>query len=252
VKIDIEKLLQWAVRDELPKGRPVSADIGFAIGHASRPFSMARNLGRAPREIDSLGFVPGEPHADAVVVSAAIARLDTEARFDDPDEVLPLFGNLAAIAGASVTDIMSAKFNPQALVVNMAARGTRPEWNFAHPVPRRRFVPTKTKPRPLVHGIDGDGDVVEMMKNEGRARKRDGEYTLGMSPRSPIEWCDPSPLKVADARAEYVAWHSALIALAGDLAGKLSSFEPTLPAAPARPWLGTLPPPLQRESRIAA
>lgn len=254
MRIDIEKLVQWTVRDELPKGRPVSADIGFAIGRAPRPFSIARNLSRAPREIDSLGFVPGEPHTDALAVSAAIAALDTEARFVDRVEVLPLFGDLAGIAGDAVSAIMRASFNPQAIVLSLAAQGARPKWDFAHPVPRRMFVPTRTKPRPLVYGLDAAGDLVDMRKNEGRARKRDGEYTLAMSPRSPIEWCDPSPLKVADARAEYVAWHGALTALARDLAGKLLSFEPTPPAAPRMPWLA----PLQLsahspcESRVAA
>ena len=52
--------------------------------------------------------LPGEPHVDAVTVAAAIYDLDTEARFRDRIEALPLFGDLAGIAGEAVGSIMSA------------------------------------------------------------------------------------------------------------------------------------------------
>ena len=69
--IDIEKLVQWAVRDELPKGRAVSTEIGTIITRRARrrPFSVAL---QARREPDSLGFVLGAPHEDALIVSDAI------------------------------------------------------------------------------------------------------------------------------------------------------------------------------------
>jgi hypothetical protein len=238
--IDIEKLVQWAMRDELPKGRRVAVDAGALVAGCRpqyRPFARSLNRPMIERDGDEMGFVPGEPSDDALAVAAAIDDLDTEARFADRVEVLPLFGDFAGIAGDALDAVMCASFNPQALVVACGAQGVRPKWKFETPKARQRFSPTATKPRPLVYGIDADGDLVEMKKNRGRAFKRDGEYRLAMSPRSPLEWCSPTPLTIADARAEYVAWHAALDTLAHDLAGKLRNFEVTPPAAPFMPWL---------------
>ncbi|MDT4737220.1 hypothetical protein [Bradyrhizobium sp. WYCCWR 12699] len=239
--IDVEKLVQWAVREELPKGRPVLADIGFAIGRSPiRPGSIARSLGRTPTiDIRSMGYVPGEPCADARRVADAIGRLDTEVRLSGRSEALRLFGELGNIvADDALIAILSSTFNPQAIVVSNAAQGKRPNWRFDPPKPHQRFVPTAGRPRPLVYGIDTAGDLIELKRNEGRARKRDGEYAIALSPRSPLEWCDPSPLAVAEARAEYVAWYRAMSTLALGLAGKLDAFEPTRPTVAAMPWLG--------------
>ncbi len=237
--IDIEKLVQWAIREELPKGRPVSADIGFAIGRRPiRPGSIARSFGRTPTaDIWSMGYVSGEPCADARRVADAIGSLDTEVRLSSRSEALRLFGEFGSIAGDAVAAIMSSTFNPQAIVVNNAAQGKRPNWRFDAPSPYQRFVPTHGRPRPLVYGIDSAGDLIELKRNEGRARKRDGEYTLALSPQSPLEWCDPSPLAIAEARAEYVAWYCAINTLALRLASKLDAFEPLRSAAAPTPWL---------------
>jgi hypothetical protein len=248
--IDIEKLVQWTIREELPKGRPVSADIGFAIGRrAIRPGSIARSFGRTPTTgVGFMGYVPGEPCADARRVADAIANLDTEVRLSDRFEARRLFGEFVNIAADdALTAVLSSTLNPQAIVVNNAAQGKRPNWCFGAPKPLQRFVPTTGRPRPLVYGLDTAGDLIELKRNEGRARKRDGEYTIELLPRSPLEWCDPSPLAIAEARAEYVAWYRAMNTLALELTGKLDAFEPKRPTATAMPWLGVatvnFPPP---------
>jgi hypothetical protein len=239
-RIDIEKLLHWTIREELPKGRPVSADIGFAIGRRlrQRAFSITRNLDYRP-EVDSLGFVPGEPREDAERVSDSIARLPTSVPIASEHDARHLFGDIAGIAEVSIPPLMASSFNQQALVISHASMGTRPKWKFAHPSPCQRFVPTAGagRPRAIVHGFDADGDLVELKRNEGRARKRDGEYTLAMSPRSPLEWQHPAPLQIGECRAEYVAWHAALVSLTVALAGQLVEFEPVAPSAAAMPWI---------------
>ncbi|MCK1367333.1 hypothetical protein [Bradyrhizobium sp. 62] len=241
--IDIEKLVQWAIREELPKGRPISADIGFAIGRRPiLPGSIARSFDRRPTaDIWSRGYVPGEPCADAHRVADAIGSLDTEVRLSSCSEALRLLGEFGSIAGDAVTAIMSSTFNPQAIVVNNAAQGKRPNWRFDAPSPKQRFVLTQGRPRPLVYGVDSAGDLIELKRNEGRARKRDGEYMLTLSPRSPLEWCDPSLLAIAEARAEYVAWYCAINTLALRLAGNLDAFEPLRSAAAPTPWLIVVP-----------
>jgi len=239
-RIDIEKLLHWAIRDELPKGRPVSADIGLAIGRRlrQRAFSIARNLDHRP-EIDSLGFVPGAPHEDAETVSDAVARLPTLVPIASEHDARHLFGDWAAIAEPIIPSLMVSMFNSQSIVTSCAAMGTRPKWQFAHPAPYQMFAQAHGagRPRAIVYGIDADGNRVELKRNEGRARKRDGEYTLAMSPRSPLDWQRPEPLHIGECRAEYVAWHAALVSLAVALAGQLVEFEPVAPGAAAMPWI---------------
>ena len=110
--------------------------------------------------------------------------------------------NLAPIAGDAVDAILCATVNTQAIVISKSARGTRPRWQFDAPTRRQMFALTATKPRALVYGLDAAGDLVMLRRNEGRALKRDGEYNPFRSPRSPLQWCNPSPPSIADARAE--------------------------------------------------
>jgi hypothetical protein len=242
--IDIEKLLQWTVRDEIPKGLPVSAEIGVAITRRGRPrmFSVTANFVERG-SVGSFGFVPGSPHADALIVSDAIRDLETLARFNDASEVLPLFGDWRGIAGDAVTAIMSAVFDPRSIVISKAAQSSRPKWHFECPTPHRMTIPFRDaagalRDRPLVHGTDADSDIVYLQPRRGRAAMRDGVYDLAMSPRSPLQWGkDPSMIMVGHSRAEYVAWHGALISLAKALKGKLAEYEPTAPALMPMPWI---------------
>ena len=82
-----------------------------------------------------------------------------------------------------------------------------------------------------------DGHLVELRPRRGRAAQARGVYDLACAPRCHLVWNDPAPLAVGDARAEYFAWRAALASLAAGLAGQLTSFEPTPPAAPAMPWI---------------
>ncbi|WP_316228250.1 hypothetical protein [Bradyrhizobium sp. SZCCHNR1039] len=186
-KIDIEKLLHWAVRDELPKERAVSADIRHVIGRRMRaqPGAIAFGLGRVI-EVDPLGYVPDEPHRDGKAVSDALARLPRATSLDCEDDARDLFCELAAIAEPVVPASMAAVWNPQAVVLSCAAMGKRPEWQFGCPVAYQMFARTAGRPRPIVHGIGADRELVELRKNEGRARKRESEYTLSMLSRSPL------------------------------------------------------------------
>jgi hypothetical protein len=236
--IDIEKLLQWAMREELPKGQAIGAS-SWDIVSQYAALGVRVDVSHCG---DGLGFLAGEPHPDAIIVADAVRKLDEDARFNDRVEVLPLFGDFAAIAGNAVDAILSASFNQQAIVISKAMQSSRPKWEFELPVPCQMFFEALNARRelrtyPIVHGLDAGGDLVMMKKNRGRAFKRDGEYNLTASPRSPLEWCDPSPLSIADARAEYVAWYLALVSLVDTLRGKLADHEAVRPSAAMMPWL---------------
>lgn len=241
-KIDIEKLVQWAVREELPKGQAVSASPWQVISQYCALGTRVDVSGHG----DGLGFLGGEPHPDALIVGAAIRALDQFARFADRVEVLPLFGDLVEIAGHAPEAIMSASFDPRSIVISSATQGTRPKWKFDQPCARQVFVETlnergEVRAMPLVHGLDAEGYEIAIKKNRGRARMRDGEFNASMRPRSPIEWHDPAPLSVAHSRAEWLAWHGALTSLAHDLADALREYAPTAPALPLMPWLDPAP-----------
>jgi hypothetical protein len=226
------------MREELPKGQSVSASPWQIVTQYCALGVRVDVSGYG----DGLGFLVGDPHPDALIVADAIRALDTRARFADRVEVLPLFGDFAGIAGDAVGAILAASFDQRGIVLSHATMGTRPAWAFELPTPQQRFYEAVNKTGsvrryPVVLGTDADGDLVMMQKNEGRARKRDGEYTWSMSPRSPLEWCDPAPLSVAHSRAQFVAWHMALSHLAAVLDGALESYAPAPLALPVMPWL---------------
>jgi hypothetical protein len=227
-KIDIERLVQWAMREELPKGQAVSASPWQIVMQFAALGVHVDTSGHG----DGLGFLAGEPHRDALIVADAIRALDTEAHFDHVEDVLALFGEFESIAHDAARSIVRSSFDPRALVMSCSTMGSRPKWKFEHPHPYQMFAPAITgRPRALVYGIDDDGDLVEV-----RSNPKDGRFKLSMSPRSPINWHDPSLLHIGECRAEWVTWHHALVKLAADLAGALDAFEVQSLALPLMPW----------------
>jgi hypothetical protein len=237
---DIEKLVSWAMREELPKGRAVSTSAWELLTRYGQLGTRVDGGGWR----DDLGYVPGEPHADAVTIGAMLRSMQTEARFAHHLDARELFGDIAPIAGDAVDAMTRATFNPQALVISHAVQSTRPKWQFCTPAPARQFVPTAGRSRALVHGTDRDGLIVYLEPRRGRAAMRDGLYDLAMTPRSPLIWCDPAPISIAEARAEYLCWFDALADLIERLRGALIEFEPVMPQLARMPWItGQVPQP---------
>ena len=121
-RIDIEKLLQWAMREELPKGKPVTAsawDVVMSYGQ------LGARIQTSGHGYDGFGFVPGAPHEDAVIVADAVGKISDEARFEDADNVGKLFGDLVAIAEDAIASLLKAQFNPRAMIISKALGGAR-------------------------------------------------------------------------------------------------------------------------------
>jgi hypothetical protein len=240
-KIDIEKLLQWAMRDEMPKGRPISDDLGRVIADRFRHRPLSLSSGARP-DIDTLGYAPGSPHEDAEAVADAVARLPTSAKFEAVADVEKLFGSLLPVAGPAVRALTLKTFNPQALVVGCAIGAKRPRWDFT-PTCSQIKAPFRDKAgalrsRPLVEGLDDAGaTLVPLKPNRGKAAMTRGVYDLHRAPRSPLHWSTPALLSIGEARAEYFAWQFHLAALARTLRASLIEYEPIAPAAGAFPWI---------------
>src|SRR5262249_19903103 len=86
--IDIEALLQWTFRHELPKGRPVESrawdNLEYYFRYGTR-IDRSHNGGG-----DALGFTPGEAHEDAKRVARAVDELSNDQSFADVESVRAL------------------------------------------------------------------------------------------------------------------------------------------------------------------
>lgn len=208
---DIEKLLQWAFRDELPKGMAVSASAWSALQRLGDLGCRVQEdyVGMAVRS--SLGFIDGEPHKDAKTIGLAVNRLvpsdiDWEASRDH------LMGDMLPLA---VYTPWLERINTAVLVVSNAVMGTRPVWDLGTPEPQKVMA---TNGKPMVSG-----------ECYGAAR-----YSIGAF--CPLTYADPTPQEVVAARAEYSVWHAALCRLADDLYGELQEHDAQPPACSAEPW----------------
>src|SRR5262249_45759542 len=111
--------------------------------------------------------------------------------------------------------ILVRSLRSSALVTMHASMGTRPDWIDE---------PLKCYPTPATHG-GGARIIGECI---GRHRYIEGSYC-------PLRW-EPSPLSIAEARADYIAWWRGLDELVWRLANKLTRFLATPPRAPRLPW----------------
>jgi hypothetical protein len=220
VRVDIERLLRWTYRDELPKSR----DRGDGVRAQISPmFKWAELGGRVDDWSRDPGFpaIFGEPHPDAVRVQLFVSRLD-DMEMDWPASRAALMGDLVALAPKTGPSTLS-RLRTAALVTMHAAMGTRPDWEHEAPTCHRVIG---SHGKIVVQRLDDDGRLTE-----GVDRSRN----YGRAARCPLRW-DPPPSDIAVTRAEYAAWHAGLVLLTGQLRGELDEHEPLAPAAPAEPW----------------
>lgn len=234
--MDIEKLLQWAYRDELTKGGPAPHSPWEPILSYGERGGMAIDdqIGPAMK----LPPIFGEPHPDALTLGrlvrqigdvvidwSASARglLDEASTIDNPLERREDVNHVtydSRSRHASVTRDTRV-FNglrTQTLMVMHAKMGTRPDW---------RSEPIK------VHGIKVQGGAYKLVGKATGSRRGRVWYSEGSY--CPLEFT-PRPETVALARAEYWAWWRGLVELSRLARGQLNDYEALQPAAPPYPW----------------
>jgi hypothetical protein len=268
--VDIEFALRWAYRDELPKRHALPRRLGthtqervwspytFPAGYpeVSPSFREATAGGPSGGYADGWSRDPGfpqalgEPHADAIVIEAAVKALEAwkgHGFGPDPAES----GLMHGIDHMDIDHVqagMEAVAAMAGIVAVHARAATRPRWSRKLPEP----LPDNGqngKPRVLI-----DETFVEMVDRKGVYYEptRDPEpgaitFTKAV-PSPPIRaglyrqgaYCPlvyrPSPAGVVAERAEYAAWRLGLEILAGELEGRLSAIAVLPPAAAWRPW----------------
>lgn len=250
--VSVEKLLQWAYRDELPK---------VARLRDGGPLGFPKGLGKTAREIQELGIdiddnrygvVPDFsaqtfPHDDAVRVHEAVMRLD-ELELTIPDDWNPIEdmgdwdGHAAAAVAKALDDITRIdkdglrrlRRTPRALVFRATIMGHPPEWSIDAPMPTPVTDYGKVKWfRREVMWFDGvDGLVQHEIEVDGMDRK----LRIPMPDAYNKFVLDPDPHMGLVGRAEYEVWHAALSVLVADLDDGLESHEALPTQRLARPW----------------
>lgn len=206
---DIELLLRWAYRDELSKRAISSSDgiwdqLRFGIGRDS-----GQRTATAAQRYPHFGL----PDPDAEVVERHVSALPRVV-IDWPSRGPFIMGEYLSLLDAHAA-LSIGTWNATAWVVQHAYCATRPPWKTEPP----RCYPTPAARGPGV-----------MIVGECRGHN---QYSTGTY--CPLRW-DPPIVSIAIARAEYVVWHDALLALVAALAGKLERFDVTGPEASPNPW----------------
>lgn len=242
-KIDIERLLSWAYREELPKKElAVTAD-------STSWDSVDRYLGRGGVEIDrdpwelhlqSQRYAGiGKPHADARDLACLVDGLD-DVTIQWPAAKNILLGPLAPyLTPDSEFLIRKLRAQSSGLVRAHARMGTRPMWDIYW-----KLGPVVLKNQhTLVQYVDRHGKVVDCTSGQ-RDYIRGGrcplKLTLHARPGERDPLANKVPLaEIVSARFEYFVWHSALREIVRQVKGswKLEDHEPTGPLAAQAPWL---------------
>jgi hypothetical protein len=217
-RVDIEVLLQWAFRDELPK-RTMPA---FGPSYIS-PLSRLVSLGVSVDTSDEPGFPAalGEPHPDSLVIEHAVLSLE-DARIDWPATRRSMIGPLGGLLSDNEPTLKHLTIGLPGLVAVHAKLKSRPRWD-QWPAPEPVIGPNG---KPKVQFENEHGRLVEGRK---------GRH-YGPNARSPLLWF-PAPREAAFVRIEYSIWWQAVDTLADHLRDALCEHEPLPPAAHPSPWM---------------
>lgn len=221
--MDIEQLLTWAFREELPKRRDGDDGMPREYRSISPMFAMAALGGRVENFSREPGFplAMGDPHPDALIVEEAVKGLArfAEHRFEGS---LGLLTNLSQNLDEHAA--MTGAMGQIVELVRIKARlGGRPSF-AACPLPA---AVVDGRGRPLV--MIKRGDKEEPCSAEGKDRYPRGAYCQ-------LHWDNPTSILIE--RAQYAAWWAGIDLLAHELAGKLETIGVLPPSAAQRPWTG--------------
>lgn len=216
--LDIELILRWAYRDELPKRQPAGGQFSASWEDYGERID---NWSREP------GFpvALGPPHPDSLMVEREVNALA---------KVVPDWAAMRHALLPECADLLDDDdyvlrhliVDPKPLVAMHARMGTRPPWQ-AEPMRCAR-----------IQAGNGRAKVV------GRTDSRhygEGSYC-------PLDWT-PEPRGLASDRAEYAVWHGALAEMAAALRGRLERWDALPPGMSAEPWNepDAPPPPVWRD-----
>lgn len=252
-RIDIEALVRWAYRDELPKVAASAPTFAPVMRPAWDAIAKLGTLGTVIQEnrygVVALPCASDEPHPDALAVADAVARLDALV-FDIPEGWAPLsdMGDLGALGASAVAQGLASLTTTDEtgatrlrrplsrLVIRQAVLGVAPEWRSEVPsvvlVTKSGGGPAWFR-RVAMVGDGAFGPATYEVEVDGFDHRRRRPYADAYQKR----FLDPDMVPLVTSRAEHELWQGALSMLADDLAeAGLTAHEVLPPSRPARPW----------------
>lgn len=252
--LDIEQVLRWAYRDELPKRVAVGPSFADMLRPPSADFGHDDGAVREPGHPAALG----EPHPDALAIEAAVRNLaDWRGHTFGADDAAGLAWGFAGLNIDLESAALEAVATMPAAIAVHARAGARPKWSAGTPRPyrpktpngkalvlieeafveiydkrrdRNRLVPVAEMPGRRVP--PGSPTIIQTI---AAPPLRSGLYRVGAY--CPLEY-RPDPVRLVRERAEWAAWRMGLQLLWENLEGRLETIAPLPPAAPWRPWAG--------------
>jgi len=237
----IEKALEWAYRDELPKGGCSFLDV--LTGPATWKCSLAgvAAAGQLGATVMSATFAPinefgvvadrmatALPHPDALVIHEAVQALSVY-EIDVPNdwallEGVDLHGHDAAVLAAALAAVNLYR-RPMPEIIRTVAICGLPDCTIDQPE-LKYVMGARGQPKWFVRARNG----VELDGYDAKAKRaKDGAYRK--------TYLDPDPSEAFAARAVCEAWRAALDVLVIDLEGRLSDIEVWPSSLPDRPWM---------------
>lgn len=235
--MDIQDVLVWAYKDELPKNRGEGGRHGppaysSPLGRMVAMGTSVDNWSREPGHPAAMG----PPHPDALLVEAAVERCAAAAAQQSVDNAPDLLPDLGEFGIDERQAVVRALGMLGGILARCAKVGRPPFWTEStspQPIYGGNSLPTVVRWEPFfsktITGEDAEHEALVPVKVRAK-----GEYPFGAY--SPLVY-DPSPQTIAEERAEYLVWWGALEAIAGELQGKLASIAVLPPGAAQRPWL---------------
>jgi hypothetical protein len=232
-RIDVEKLLHWAYRDELPKRE---LDAGSGGGGFNTLAELGTIIDDQPyaRPQRYAGF--GKPHPDALLLDWLVNGLE-DVTLQWPAGQNVLAGHLVRyVTKEDAFVIGRMRAQPAGLVRAHARMGTRPFWDVWY-----RFEPVMmANGRPRVQRLDRHGKLVDCSHGQ-RDYLQGGQcpVRIGIGSRPGERGRLGAPMvEIISARFEYLMWRRGLDELVERAArAGLTDWIPVAPQAPVAPWL---------------
>ncbi|HEX4409952.1 MAG TPA: hypothetical protein VH206_14365 [Xanthobacteraceae bacterium] len=246
-RVEADKLLQWAVNDELPKGEHVMQDVARTIEKHTKPGTGRKLL---TIQLDKLTgcYLDGAPHPDALTIVKVLQRFDRSVGIPNEEAARALLGHFAQLDGRAVSAALGVRPNIAALLLRCAILKRRPVLNLNHPQPRPEYVGGDRR-RPAVWRRDSTGEEVRAFADHWRPKER---AAFAGKPYCSLVWDNPMITTIAEQRAEHFIWSKAISLLQRHLVGRLIDHEALPLTAAADPWSrAPVAPPTIHKSALA-
>ncbi|UGA44062.1 hypothetical protein HU230_0038555 [Bradyrhizobium quebecense] len=205
--VEIERLLQWAFREELPKRAGLGPRGPQSAWQATERYARLGCLIRTSLSASTSAI----PHRDALIIADHVTGLRRSIAINLHEWKAFLLGDLLTLADEIANPWISV--DEVDLIENHSRAGVSPDWH--------RYPP-KAMPE-----IGANGKQKVYGKRYGKDRYSEGAYC-------PLQWINLAG--IARARAEYTVWRGSLDRLARSLDGKLRNYVALPPAALPAPW----------------